>query len=112
MDPRTSFYLNIFGYVAVGLFFVGLGIYAVSDSLRSLYFLKDTNLVDVQQYQLGLVLGAGSIILGSKIALGILPWIKPVKQVPQPVLGVCPHCGAIVEKGATCCTKCGRILAN
>ena len=100
MKPRTGFYMNILGLSAFGIFFLGLGIYALST------FLGHRNSPQL------LVAGAGGVYLGLLMLWKALEWARPIKASPQNLFDVCPFCGAIVEKSAILCEKCGRQLAE
>lgn len=99
--PRTRFYMIILGALAVSIFFVGLGAYAIIVSLE----LKESSRL--------LVAGLGCIFLGLIMFFKeTLRWIKPIKKAQNNTLAVCPFCGAPVEKETTFCDKCTRQLPN
>jgi hypothetical protein len=100
VKPRTEFYVNVLGVSAVGIFFLGLGIYALSIEV-SLGHLYSPRL---------LVAGGGSVFLGLIFLWQAVQWIRPLKVTPRNTFDVCPFCGAIVEKSAVFCAKCGRQL--
>jgi len=101
VKPRTRFYMIILGALALSIFFVGLGAYAIILSLG----LKDSSRL--------LVAGLGCIFLGLILFFKeTLQWIKPIKKPHNNTLAVCPFCGAPIEKETTFCDKCKRQLPN
>ena len=80
MDPRRQFYLEVFGGVAVGLFFVGLGIYGVGISFANLN--SNGRL---------LYAGAGCIVLGLILVWRSLQFMKPMKPVQQFTVTACSY---------------------
>lgn len=101
VKPRTRFYLIILGALALSIFFVGLGAYAIIVSMG----LKDSSRL--------LVAGLGCIFLGLILFFKeTLQWIKPIKKAQNNTLAVCPFCGALIKKETTFCDKCKRQLKN
>lgn len=87
---------NYMAVVAVGIFFIVLGIYSIAN-----YSVFDVRYV---------IAGGGCIVIGIGALRLSVPAFIPIKQNSLPTVRTCPYCGATTETDATYCKKCKREL--
>jgi hypothetical protein len=93
--------------IAVGIFFIVLGIYSIVHYFTAVYNVPYSHSVFGVRY---VVAGGGCIAIGIGAFRLSIPAFIPIKQNSLPTVSTCPYCGAVTETDATCCKKCKREL--
>ena len=91
--------------VAVGVFFIFLGIYSIVYYFTAVYNVPDSHSVFGVRY---LVAGGACIAIGIGALRLSIPAFIPIKQQHTLTAISCPYCGAVVEENAPHCDKCHR----
>jgi hypothetical protein len=109
MRGNTKFWLIISTFLAFGILFLALGIYVVSDYV--LHYFGVLGGADLSTLaQRAAIAGLGGFIAGFMLVRKSTQWIRHARRRTNLSFTACPHCGAVVERGATRCKKCGKQL--
>jgi ribosomal protein L40E len=93
--------------MAVGIFFIVLGIYSIVIYFSAVYNVPDSHSAFGVRY---VVAGGACIAIGIGALRMSVPAFIPIKQNSLPTIRTCPYCGAVTETDATYCKKCKREL--
>lgn len=93
--------------IAVGIFFIVLGIYSIVYYFTAVYNVPDSHSVFGVKYA---VAGGVCILIGISAFRISVPAFIPIKQSSLPSVRTCPYCGAVIETDVTYCKKCKRKL--